>query len=888
MNIRSLDWSRLSSLLDAALELQPEQRMQWIDSLDVDDIGLRDALREVLQGGREESARLLDSLPEFSAMPLGVAVAPGSMVGPYLIERELGSGGTSSVWLAQRADGTLQRKVALKLPHLGLIDRGLVPRMLQERDVLTRLEHPHIARLYDAGVDVKGRPWLALEYVRGVPLNEYCQVKALGVRQRLELFRVVAGAVAYAHARLVVHRDIKPANILVGDQGDVHLLDFGIARLLQSDTHVLTDHTLVGQPPLTPQYAAPEQFTGQPITVATDVYSLGVVLFELLAQRGPYTPERDSLGAIENCALHQLPAPVSTVAPATDRRALRGDLDVIVATALRKDPKDRYPSVEALAADIARHLDGRPINAIPPSFWYVARKFILRNAFTVSFATAATVVVMASLGVAIWQRNDANAGRAAALERLADANASAEFVSSMLIEDMQPGESVTLEQLIARGERMVDDVGRSDLRTRVFATEFLANWYMANNLNQKAEALLGRTIQSLPVGFEQVGARLRCVRAANWTSLGRTADALRTLNAEVAASGVDSATAAQCLIARAWLGVTTNDAGGAIRDALEARRQAELTGSPSVYDKTSVLQVLGRASYLAGRSDHANAYYAEALDVFAKAGHENSRAAAHLRLVWMTGLLGVGNPLKALEQSDAAIRITASLAPGAQVSAYDILVRAKVLSQLARCEEAAAQYSLARERAARSADNEVRHHAQAGLAENSLLLGDTKAAQVVLDELAAQLARDSSNPGRSIVPRYKQVRARLLALQGDLHGANALLDDAIGIYEERHQVVALPRALMQRAAVALEDRRVDDAQRDIQRALQYAKAAQGQERYSFQTGEALLIQAQILAARQQNQEASKAFALAAEHLASTLGRTHPETVLATRESERLS
>ena len=336
--------------------------------------------------------------------------------------------------------------MALKLPHLGLVDRGIEQRIAREREILAGLEHPHIARLYDAGVDERGRPYLALEYVDGVPPDEYCRAERLNLREKLALFLNILRAVAFAHARLIVHRDLKPNNILIAAGCDVRLLDFGIARLLQPDTSVraqqAANHTLIGAAALTPAYAAPEQFTGQPVTVATDVYSLGVILFELLTGASPYAPARPlarrlrTRGAARGAAADEPRGP-----SCRGWRDLRGDLDAIVAKALEKKPADRYASVEAFALDIERHLAAEPIAARPRSFAYVARKFLRRNAWPlvdrgVSVHGAARVRARLRRVAVARRRAAARHGGGTARRIRAAAE---QFTSTVLIEGMQPG-----------------------------------------------------------------------------------------------------------------------------------------------------------------------------------------------------------------------------------------------------------------------------------------------------------------------------------------------------------------------------------------------------------------------------------------------------------------
>src|SRR5688572_12938304 len=294
MALSKSDWIKLNRLLDEALDLEPARRLEWIDSLPPDIGTLSTTLRELLS--RDCVPETLEVLLPGPVSNGGFAeLSSGDRVGPYRLVRELGAGGTATVWLAERADGSLQRQVALKLPRIAWLDRGFAERLNRERDILASLEHPSIARLYDAGVDAAGRPFLALEYVEGKPLDRYAMEHGLSAKQLLPLFLRVARAVAFAHARLIVHRDLKPTNILVKESGEICLLDFGIARLLHPQSLHEQCLTRVGAIVLTPEFAAPEQFTSQPITVATDVYSLGVLLFSLLSGRSPYELKRESL-----------------------------------------------------------------------------------------------------------------------------------------------------------------------------------------------------------------------------------------------------------------------------------------------------------------------------------------------------------------------------------------------------------------------------------------------------------------------------------------------------------------------------------------------------------------------------------------------------------------
>ncbi|MGH8031318.1 MAG: serine/threonine-protein kinase, partial [Luteimonas sp.] len=403
-------WQRLSPLLDALLELDPGARARSLAALREDDPQLAADLDGLLAMEADGD----DFLSEPLIPPLP-GPRPGGRVGPYQLERMLGEGGMGQVWLAIRADGLYQRRVALKLLRPGLADPNLRLRFTRERQILARLEHPHIARLLDAGISGDSQPYLALEYVEGEPLTDWCKTHALSVDACLRLFLQVCAAVSHAHANLIVHRDLKPSNILVTALDEVRLLDFGIAKLLDTAEQA-PDSTRTGLRAFTLHYAAPEQIRSEPVTTMTDVYSLGVVLYELLSGHTPYRLKRDSDAEWEDAILHDDPLRPSVAAlrnadggngdlPASKPRArqIAGDLDNIVLKALGKRPEQRYASVEALALDLQRYRDGRPVHARPQSMRYRLRKYVHRHHWALGTALLVTLMFGSTLGIVAWQ-----------------------------------------------------------------------------------------------------------------------------------------------------------------------------------------------------------------------------------------------------------------------------------------------------------------------------------------------------------------------------------------------------------------------------------------------------------------------------------------------------
>jgi eukaryotic-like serine/threonine-protein kinase len=408
MALNPADIAIVSRLLDDGLAVPQAERAAWLAGLPLEHQRHAGSLRAMLeQADGMPSDPMLEALPTI-ALDESVARAQ-ERVGPYRLLREIGHGGMGSVWLAERADGAFKRQVALKLPRLAW-GAGLADRMTREREIGMLLEHPNIARLYDAGVDEHGRPYLALEFVDGQPIDVWCDTQGLNVRERLRLFVQVIQAVSYAHGRLVVHRDLKPSNVLVSSDGQVHLLDFGIAKLLVDDSTSGSDLTQDRDALMTPQYASPEQVSGHVITVASDVYSLGALLYELLTGQFPYVLKRNTVGEMEEAILHGEPARASSRAATPARaRELRGELDAILARSLKRDPAQQYATAEAMGADIERYLGGDIVLARQDSFAYRAGKTLRRYALPIATSALVLTAVLVGAAVALVQARRANA-----------------------------------------------------------------------------------------------------------------------------------------------------------------------------------------------------------------------------------------------------------------------------------------------------------------------------------------------------------------------------------------------------------------------------------------------------------------------------------------------
>jgi eukaryotic-like serine/threonine-protein kinase len=423
----------MSRLLDEALPLDEAGRRSWLTDLSPEYQDLAQALRAALLPDARKSAEVqsfFEMPPDLLVVDAANGPQPGANVGPYELLRSLGAGGMAEVWLARRADGAFKREVALKLPLLRQLRQDLAQRFALERDILASLEHPNIARLYDAGIDTGGCPYLAMEYVQGQPLTDWCDAHSLGLSERLKLFLQVLEAVRFAHEKQVIHRDLKPSNILVTDLAQVRLLDFGVAKLLEGDDADRTPLTSIYGRALTPDYASPELLRGDLVDVRSDVYSLGVLLYELLTGIRPYRlKSAASMGLLEQAIgtleirkpsmLHSLPASADR-APSTDvwTRQLRGDLDAIALKALDKEPLKRYQSAAAFAEDIECYLARKPIQALPARITDRLYKFALRNRSAVAIASVALATIIVTVGYTIRRETATRATIAASATSL--------------------------------------------------------------------------------------------------------------------------------------------------------------------------------------------------------------------------------------------------------------------------------------------------------------------------------------------------------------------------------------------------------------------------------------------------------------------------------------
>ncbi|MEE4175783.1 MAG: serine/threonine-protein kinase [Xanthomonadales bacterium] len=519
------DLERLKALFDEAVELEGEARAEFVDRTCGDDDGLRQALLELLAADQQQTIRPDFSLGDEVAAEAALdAALEGTELGAYRLLKRIGAGGMGTVFLAERADGAFERRVAVKVVRRGMDTEQVLQRFQAEREILSRLDHPNIAALLDGGVTPDGRPYLVMEYVDGLPITEYCDTRRLSIERRLDLFRAVCQAVHHAHRNLVVHRDLKPSNILVTGDGTVKLLDFGIAKLL--DDAEDPQLTRTGMRALTPAYASPEQLNDEPVTTGTDVYALGVILYELLAGRRPFealrTPEEMRRQVLSgeaprpSTALTQMPADAEgraaektletisasrSVPPGRLRQALTGDLDTICLMAIRREPVERYGSAEQLAEDVGRHLAGQPVRARPPSVSYRLGKFVRRHRAGV----AATAVFLLALGATVvFYTDQLQKERDRARVEAETAERVVTFMEELFdLADPEEsrGEDITVREVMDEGAERLQEELEDEPAVRARLLDVMGGVYLTLKSSEEAEAVLLQAVGD----WERVG-----------------------------------------------------------------------------------------------------------------------------------------------------------------------------------------------------------------------------------------------------------------------------------------------------------------------------------------------------------------------------------------------
>ncbi|MCB1050101.1 MAG: serine/threonine protein kinase [Acidobacteria bacterium] len=498
-------WQKLKEIFLQVIEVPKEQQQSVLEALCQGDIQLQEQVEKLI---KEDGSATL----EFQLKNNPASFQQPDKLGAYTIERVIGRGGMGTVFLANRCDQTYQKKVAIKWLHHALAQPEAHQRFRYERQILANLDHPNICQLLDGGLDHEDNPYFVMEYIEGHNLLEYANQNRLTIRARVELFLQVCHAVHFAHNHLIVHRDLKPGNIMVTQEGQVKLLDFGIAKVLDQaapDFAFLTAlETRTGAMPMTPQYASPEQYLGKPITVATDIYCLGLVLFELLTGRPAYNFKNKSLAQIDQMIVHETPSGPSTALSQLSADAdtvpthnqtlekvvqtLKGDLDAIVLMALRKDPERRYPSAQSLISDLEAHLAGRPVLAHPESRLYRFRKFVQRNALLSVLIGVSTLLLVGLAGVSAYSAWITQRKNTEISQQRDRAQATADYLSALILntDPLVQDASPSIQEVLDRAYLGLQDQLQNQPQVKAGLSVLLARAFSSYGDLKKSEQLL--------------------------------------------------------------------------------------------------------------------------------------------------------------------------------------------------------------------------------------------------------------------------------------------------------------------------------------------------------------------------------------------------------------
>jgi serine/threonine-protein kinase len=841
-------WQAVSPLLDELLEAGAAQREARLAQIRRQDRALADDVAALL--AREAAVETAQFLEGSALEATGAASLAGRTIGSYTLERPLGQGGMGAVWLARRSDGRFEGRAAVKFLNLALLARGGAERFRREGSMLAKLAHPNIARLIDAGVD-GGQPYLVLEYVDGLPIDRWCDARSLGVEARIRLFLDVAAAVAHAHGKLILHRDLKPSNILVTADGHVKLLDFGIAKLIEDPEQAAppTELTQAAGRAFTPEYAAPEQVQGGEATLATDVYALGVLLHVLLAGAHPTAV---SAGA----PMAQLRALVETELPRLSDsalragaapqlvRALRGDLDNIVARAAKKAPAERYPTVDALADDLARHLKHEPVSARPDSLAYRVGKFVRRHRIGVGAASATVLALLAGIVGTAWQAVEASRARDMMVAQWQRAEATNRLLSVVLSEVSPGGASFTPGELLAHAERWAGRLYAQDPRLhaemlmvlgdRIDHTdgERALNWYQA------------ALTLAQPLGDPELSAAAACRVAVKLAITGAdVARANRMIESalrSIADRPPGNVARVRCLINANYAAAEAGDADAALVFAERAVAEAERGAGPPLDRLAGPVAVLASAYTAAGRYADAQRQHERGLAILRDSGlAESVRSATALNNA-AVNLLLAGATKEALIMLAQTIALDRSAGTGGYSTANTAANYAAALLQVGRTDEAVRWAERAIEEARRQKNATALGRALLVASRARQQAGDLPRAEEALREAAATIA--ATLAPRHIAHAAVRTQQGALALaRADLQRGRDLLLEAVAMYEA-HAPRASDRAF---ALVALADahRRRGEFAPALARseeALALARAAAGGFPYSYRVGLAAL------------------------------------------------
>jgi eukaryotic-like serine/threonine-protein kinase len=884
-------WWEISPYLDHALSLSEEERATWLHSFGLEKPELAALVKQLLEEHRAvEAEHFLERMPVRVASGISIL---DQKIGPYSLISLIGQGGMGDVWLADRNDGRFERRVAIKFLRFAMTSGIGAERFKREGKILGQLRHPHIAELADAGVTADGEPYLVLEYVEGLAIDQYCDQQKLDVGARIQLFLDVVSAVAHAHANLIVHRDIKPSNVLVRSDGQVKLLDFGIAKLLAEDANpAATLLTVDGRGAMTPQFAAPEQVTGESITTATDVYALGVLLYLLLTGQHPAGSRLQSTAELVKAIVDiepPLPSDVTMSAEAKElaekrdstpeklRRQLRGDLDTIVGKALKKKPAERYPSATAVADDLQRFLHHEPISARPDSIGYRAAKFVRRNRTAVALAALALAAVIAGLAGTLIQARAARNQRDFARRQLARAERVNELNQFLLSDASDSDRRFTVAELLERAEEIVEHENYSSDPAN--HAELLISIGIQSRTPRSLSLLQEAYRLSRGLKDHSIRARAACALAAQVEN-PKNNERAESLIQEGLRELPDSPDAATdrvfCLLKASSVDASTGSLEGSLARVHAAQAILDSSGFSSSYLQLTVLRSLATDS-LESHLPQAIAADKQAIALEKELGYDSTHTAVDTFEQLGVALLRAGRP----NEAEQAFRRSNEI-QGNKIMGYSLQAYADTLRELGRLDEAADYAN--RAHATILSTNKNKMVMMLCLTTQVRIYRDQanfNHAEATFSELEA-LTRGILPAGYYYFSILASERSLLSQAEGKLSAALASADQAVSsdeacIRSKRGGAPWLALFLYRRAAVEVAVGQPDKATDDARRAINLLRTSLGADALSAHIGRSYFQLGRALDAQGKKDEERSAFRTAAEHLEKTLGPDHPET-----------
>jgi eukaryotic-like serine/threonine-protein kinase len=881
------EWRSLSEHLDLALDLDESARTAWVGVLAKQDPALADRVARALAA--RERVGFAEFLAGPSPLPIedtGAATLIGRAVGPYVIEAEIGRGGMGSVWRARRTDGRYEGTVAIKFVHAAWIGRAGEQRFRIEGKLLGRLDHPHIARLLDAGVLEGSQPYLILEYVEGEPIDAYCERHRLSVEGRVGLFLDVLAAAAHAHSHLIVHRDIKPANIFVTRDGVVKLLDFGIAKLLDDDpgSSALTRSSAAA---LTPQYAAPEQLLGQPVSTATDVYALGLVLYVLLTGSHPIPTDSRSNAQLINAVVTEVPPHASAVARVATipGRALEGDLDNILHKALKKEPRERYASVDALADDLRRYLTDQPVQARPDTLGYRTQKFVRRHRGGVAATSLAFIASLAGVTATLLQGREARVQRDFAYAQLSRAENVTDFNAFVLSDAAPMGRPFTVNDLLRRAEHIVDRQQGPIDSNQVELLIALGRQFETQEQHSDSRRILEKAYQRSQALIEpSTRAKAACALAEAISNSDAPLSATRLIEEGLAQIPKKPQFALDRVFCLCRASEVQRNAGDfAVALILVQRALQELRASPFDSDAMEMHVRMDVAESLSqlGRTQDAIREFAQVSALATKLGRDETQTAGTIYNNWGLALSSVGQSLEAERLFRRAIEVNRAAGSDQAESPTLLTNYARTLNALARFDEAADTAQKALNIAERDGADQVIDQSMVVLSQIFVDQQQFARAQVIIDELEPRLQRHLA-PGHYAFAALLATRAIAAAGLGDGQTAITLADKAVAMGEDSRRsgkanAAILARLYLKRAKVQLSGNRAAAAVIDANRCVTLLVSQLEPGTASSILGEAYLTLAQAKKTTGDLEAARQAAATATDQFSRSVGPDNPRT-----------